>query len=124
MAEPIKEHPVIKRKKTDTSSKVKVTNIVINDPIKGRMASFRQVLVDSTPRPLVGENPNRKSLTIRNLDNTDVWMGDRHLITGKGSGGSGFILKSTDPPLQLKDSTGEIYVATATSTATLCIIEE
>lgn len=79
------------------------------------------VYVNTNVTPIVGENPKRNSVFIRNLSQEIVWVGESGVRAGLD--GNGFPIKE-DEILMLDRSYGPIFGVTEANTAVLAVMEE
>jgi hypothetical protein len=100
---------------------VKVVNVVTTNEKRSMMASFRHTTVTTVPSPICGENTERNSIIIKNLDTDVVWIGDRQVSTGNT--GNGYPLVKNES-ITIDKTIGEIYAVTAANSSVIAIIEE
>lgn len=79
------------------------------------------VQVQTVVTPIIGENPNRKSLIIRNITPEVIWVGESGVSAGLN--GNGFPLKE-DNTIILDNSFGAVYAIVENNTGVVAIIEE
>jgi hypothetical protein len=120
------EEKVVEEKKDDVVKKtlpqpVKVVNVVTTNEKRAMMASFRHTTVTTVPAPICGENVERNSIIIKNLDTDVVWIGDRQVTVGNT--GNGYPLVKNEV-ITIDKTIGEIYAVTAANSSVIAIIEE